>query len=297
MALRQIHGSVVCPRCGRLVGVLAPSCQNCGRSHPGLFGYAPLLGRFGQRASFSHVVYWGCGLLFLISLVLRPEEIFSRGILSILGPDSRVLYLLGSSGAVPIFQEGRIWTVLSAAWLHGGLIHIYFNLSNVGSLVGAVEDFFGVGRTILIYTLSSVVGFLTTSTIFYLVVTGPLDFLPRFLHGAPLTVGASASICGMVGALLAYGRLTGQRALQSWAWNSIAAMVAMGIFLPFIDNWAHIGGFAGGYVTAVALRPLQEESPLHLLGGLLCLIATLVSLIVSVWHGLPLYNLWMAQPS
>lgn len=297
MPLRQTQGSVVCPRCGRLVGVQEKRCFNCGRSYPGLFGFAPLLGIFGRNASFASLVYWGCGGMFLISLLLRPDEIFSRGILSILGPDTRVLILLGSSGAIPLFQFDRWWTVLSAAWLHGGLIHIYFNMSNIGPMVREVENIFGVGRTILIYTISSITGFLGTSIIYYLAATGPLSFLPGFLQGAPLTVGASASICGLLGALLAYSRRTGQLAMQRWAWNAIIATIAMGIFLPFIDNWAHIGGFAGGYVTAVALRPLEDEGPLHLLGGLVCLIAMLASIVLSVVHGLPIYNAMMAAPA
>jgi rhomboid protease GluP len=295
MGLRQTSGSVVCPRCGRLVGVRDARCFNCGRSHPGLFGFAPLLGRWGNNASFANLVLWGCGTMFLISLVLRPEGLLDGGILSMLGPDSKVLFLLGSSGGIPIFGQGRFWTVLSAAWLHGGIIHIIFNLMNIRPLVGAVENIFGVGRTIIIYTLSSVIGFATTSTIYYLAATGPLSFLPSFLSGAPLTVGASASICGMLGALLAYGRRSGQVHLERWAWNTIAAVVVMGFLLPFIDNWAHIGGFVGGYFVTKMLRPLEDESPLHILGGLICLVAMLAAIVLSVVHGLPIYNQWIAE--
>jgi rhomboid protease GluP len=140
-----------------------------------------------------------------------------------------------------------------------------------------------------------VIGFATTSTIFYLTARGPLSFLPSFLSGAPLTVGASASICGMLGALLAYGRRSGQVHLERWAWNTIAAVVVMGFLLPFIDNWAHIGGFVGGYFVTRMLRPLEDESPLHILGGLICLVAMLAAIVLSVVHGLPIYNQWIAE--
>ncbi len=272
------------------------SCYNCGRGYPGLFGFTPLLGKFGRSASFGELMFWGCAAMYLITVLLQPEGILSPkgGILSLFGPDSLALFLFGSSGAVPVFGYGRWWTVLSAGFLHGGLIHIYFNLSGLRPLVAEVENVLGIGRTILIYTIATVAGFALTSCVRLLTLTY-FPGAPRFLAGADLSVGASAAICGLVGALLAYGQRTGQFHLQRYARNSMIAVLIMGFLLPYIDNWAHIGGFVGGWAATRLLRPLEDESPLHLLGGLICLVLMVASIVLSIVYGLPIYHQELAQ--
>lgn len=296
MPLRQTTGSVVCPRCGRLVGVRDKACFNCGRGYPGLFGFAPLLGKFGRSASFGELMFWSCAAIYLITVLLKPDGLLSNkgGFLSMLGPDSLVLFLFGDSGRVPIFEFGRWWTVLSAGFLHGGIIHIYFNLSGLRPLVAEVENVLGLGRTILIYTIATVSGFATTSIV-RLYTANNMPGIPRFLAGADISVGASAAICGLVGALLAYGQRSGQFQLQRYARNSMIAVLIMGFLLPYIDNWAHLGGFAGGWLATRLMRPLENESPMHLLGGLICLVLMAASLVASIVHGLPIYHQFLAQ--
>ena len=87
---------------------------------------------------------------------------------------------------MPVFKFDRWWTVLSAAWLHGGILHIAFNMMWVRSLGPATIHLYGGGRTIIIYTLSAVSGFVASSF-----VGAFLPFLPSFLRGAGFTVGAS----------------------------------------------------------------------------------------------------------
>ncbi|MEM1181307.1 MAG: rhomboid family intramembrane serine protease, partial [Acidobacteriota bacterium] len=144
MIRRQTTGSVVCPNCGRLVGVLDEKCFNCGRAHPGLWGYAPAINRLSQNANFFDVVFYGCIAMYILSIALRPSALAeARGILSIGSPGGAEVFLLGSSGAAPIFGEGRWWTILSAAWLHGGILHIGFNLYWLRSLGSQVSTILG----------------------------------------------------------------------------------------------------------------------------------------------------------
>jgi membrane associated rhomboid family serine protease len=63
-------------------------------------------------------------------------------------------------------------------------------------------------------------------------------------------------------------------------------LVIMGFLLPFVDNYAHAGGFAGGYLMARALDPLKSERIDHLAIAVVCLALSLVSIAVSVMHGL-----------
>ena len=55
------------------------------------------------------------------------------------------MFLLGASGGIPVFGYGRWWTMLSASWLHGSLLHIIFNMMWVRDLGPVVADMFGPG--------------------------------------------------------------------------------------------------------------------------------------------------------
>jgi hypothetical protein len=94
---------------------------------------------------------------------------------------------------------------LTAGWLHGGLLHIAFNLLWVRQLAPASADLYGPGRTVIIYTVSGIVGFTLSSLMGFLAPGLP------FIGGARLTVGASAPIFGLLGALVCYGRRMGQQ--------------------------------------------------------------------------------------
>ena len=116
---------------------------------------------------------------------------------------ARADLLFGASGAYPVFGLGTWWTVLSATWLHGSLLHIVFNMMWVRDIGPATADIIGPARTVIIYVVSGVCGFLLSSIVG--VFRPPLPFL----RGARLTVGASASIFGLLGALVHYGRKSG----------------------------------------------------------------------------------------
>jgi rhomboid protease GluP len=281
MLKRQTAGSVVCPNCGRLVGVRDERCFICGRWNPGLWGWGPSLARLGGDLGFAKIVIGGCVGLFLIALLRNPSGIQMRGLLGLLSPAGSENLLLGASGAGPIFDYGRWWTVLSAGWLHGGLLHILFNMMWIRQMVPAVASLFGVGRMVVIYTIASVVGFGLTSWIYLLHLPGPLA-------GAGVTLGASAPLFGLFGALFLYGQRTGNRSISRQMTQFLLIMLVFGVLVPGVDNWAHLGGFAGGYLAAKIMDPLKPEQQHHLLLGLACLVAMVLSIIASVLHGLSL---------
>ncbi len=284
MLRRQREGSIVCPRCGRLVGVRDAACLGCGARNPGLWGFATALRRLGDDLGFVRLLMFGCGALYLASLLLSPGAFSPRGgLLSLLSPDRPALFVLGSSGAVPVFAFGRWWTVLSAGWLHGSLLHIFFNLMWVRQLGPAVARLYGAGRLILIWTAASVTGFLASSAAGYF-----LAGLPRPLVGAGFTVGASASIFGLLGALLEYGHRSGQSEMRRMVWGWVVAGGIFGLVVPGIDNWAHAGGLAGGWLAARTLRPLEAERPGQVAAALACLVAMALSIGWSVVSGLAL---------
>lgn len=294
MFKRPTSGSIVCPTCGRLVGVRDEKCLGCGRTNPGLWGFAPMLSSLGRNLGFADVVLWGCGLLYVATLLWDPKAALQfRSLLGIFSPSHEALFLFGSTGAAPIFGYGRWWTVLSAAWLHGGILHIGFNLWWIRQLVPMVSEVFGIGRLLIIYIVSAVVGSLATSVIALLVALGPLAFLPGFLNGAAYSIGASTSLCGLFGAMFVYGQRTGNQNMVRQIRGFVIYILIFGLIVPGIDNWGHIGGFVGGYVAARLLDPLRQESPRHLLVGLVLLLAMFVSIVVSFVDGLPIVRAGM----
>jgi rhomboid protease GluP len=254
-----------------------PVCYNCGRRNPGLWGFGPLLRSLGRDLGFASFVIVVCAILYGISLVLDPRGIRNSGIFDFLSPSIRSLFSLGASGAVPIFAFGRWWTVLSATWLHGSLLHIFFNMLWVRQLAPNVIELYGAPRTVVIYTAAGAAGFAMSSCAGLLFSGVPIFFL----HGAQITIGASASIFGLLGALVYYGRRGGSRFISGQARSMALVLFLFGFMMPNIDNYAHLGGFAGGYLMAKWLDPLQPEKIDHMVWALACLAATLASILAS----------------
>jgi rhomboid protease GluP len=282
---RQTSGSVVCTSCGSLVGVRDDKCFNCGRRNPGLWGFAPLLRSLGNDLGFVQLVIWGCGALYTVELLLSGREIsmFGGGLFSILAPNIQSMFLLGASGAAPVFGFGRWWTILSANWLHGSLLHVGFNMMWVRDLGPVVADVYGAGRMVIIYTIAGACGFLLSS--FAGAYLPPLPLL----QGARFTLGASAAIFGFLGALVYYGRRTGSHMVRGEAVRYAVILGVMGLIMPGVDNFAHAGGFVGGYLTALLLDPLKPERIDHIVIALICLAATALAIAASVITGIGLF--------
>jgi rhomboid protease GluP len=283
MFKRQTTGAVVCASCGYLVGVNDATCYHCGRRNPGLWGFAPALRSLGQDLGFVPLVTGLCVVMYAITLLASGGLTMRGGIFGFLAPSGYSLLLFGASGAGPILELGRWWTPLSASFLHGSLLHILFNMMAVRQLAPAIAELYGPGRMVIVYVVSGVVGFVVSSA-----AGAWMSFIPiPFLQGGYVTVGASASVFGLLGAAVYYGRRSGSRQVSSTAWNWAIPVFLMGFLLQGVDNYAHLGGFVGGYVVGRLLDPLTPERINHMLGGLVCLVASLLAILVSFVVGLP----------
>lgn len=285
MFARQKTGSVVCSSCGSLVGVNDDRCYSCGRRNPGLWGFGPMLRRFGNDLGFVNLVVYGCSILYaltLIGTVALGDSVVSPGnMMNFLAPSTVVTLAFGASGAEPIFRFGMWWSVLSAGWLHGSALHILFNMLWVRQLGPATADVYGAGRMVIIYTLSSITGFALSTALYMLPIHVP------FFGGAGLTVGASAPIFGLLGALVYYGRRTGASHIGQAGLQYALIAGVMGFILPGVDNSAHLGGFIGGYLASMILDPLKSERIDHLAIAVGCLVVTLLAVIWSVITAFP----------
>ena len=283
MFRRQRTGSVLCTSCGVLVGVGDDRCDNCGRRNPGLWGWAPALRALGNDLGFVPFVIGTCFVTYALTLVatvlLFHEPISAQGIFDFGSPGTGAMLLFGASGPIPVFGAYRWWTVLSASWLHWGILHIFMNMWAMRQLAPGVATLYGPGRMIIIYVVAGVVGFTLSSVAVF------LPPLPLLRAGA-FTAGASASISGLIGAVLAYGHRSGSEMARRFAMQNVIMLLIMGFAIQGIDNFAHFGGFGGGYLIARYLDPLKAERIDHLAiaAGLLAL--SILSVVASVVHGI-----------
>jgi rhomboid protease GluP len=234
--------------------------------------------RLGTDFGFRELVVGACVTMWVITLLMSGGGLNTEGFLSALSPNTGVLVMFGASGAYPVFVFKRWWTVLSAGWLHGGLLHVAMNMYWVWQMGPAITELFGSSRTVIIYTIGGIAGFTLSS------VAGA--YLPNvpFLHAAGLTVGASAPVFGLIGALYHYGRM-GSNIVKQTAISIMVQAVLFGLLVPNIDNYAHIGGFAGGYFASVFLNPMSRERGDHAIVAVICLAATVAAILASIVTG------------
>lgn len=243
-----------------------------------MWGFAGVLRRLDLDEAATQVIVWGCGALFALSLLLNPAAIGFDSLFGFLSPGGVELVRLGASGALPVVADGRWWTVLSAGWLHGSFIHILFNMMWVRQLAPATTYLYGAGRMLLIYLVSSLVGFLASSfggAYFY--------WLPLMGgHPGSISVGASAAVFGLLGAMVYAGRRGVGAHLGRQAWGYAIALFVFGLVMPGVDNWAHLGGFVGGFALARTLNPMIPEKLDHTVAAIGILIATVAAIGASL---------------
>ena len=256
------------------------ACYNCGRSNPGMWGFAPLLRQLGNDMGFVPLVVGACGVLYALTLLVSGSDLqIIGGGMSILAPSGRVLLVFGMSGAVPVYGYGWWWTLLSASWLHGNLLHVFFNMYWVRRLGPDAVELLGPSRTVIVYVVAGVTGFLLSSSAGLLGIPIPL------LRGASYTMGASASVMGLLGAIAHYGRKGGSSLIRAETTQLVVMFAVMGLLMPGTDNYAHAGGFAGGYAVSALLNPFTKERGNHLLVALACLAATAIAIAYAVFNG------------
>ncbi len=138
---------------------------------------------------------------------------------------------------------------------------------------------------VIIYIIGGVAGFLCSTIAGY--VQYQLQVRLPLIGAGAFTVGASAPIFGLLGGLMYYSRRGGSSLIRSAVMGYVMSAVVMGVLMRGIDNWAHAGGFAGGYLAGIWLDPLKPERTDHMIIAAGCLVASAVaiaaSLIVSLW--------------
>jgi rhomboid protease GluP len=164
------------------------------------------------------------------------------------------------------YMQHQWWRLVTAGFLHGGIFHILMNSWVLFDLGAEVEMFYGTSRLIVFYFVSTVTGFALSS---------------HMTGGASL--GSSAGIFGLIGAMLAFG-FRDRSSLGMQVKSLYTRWVIYGLvisFLPGVDLWAHVGGFAGGFVagwlaSTPRARLMWKEPLLRALAGV-CIALTVAA--------------------
>jgi rhomboid protease GluP len=260
--------SILCPRCKRLISIDESPCPHCGLRNPGSRWRNNFWTKgFHHGDQLIRTVLYLNAAMFLLSVILSPSSTrFSMNPFDFLSPGDRSLLLLGATGTIPIDRFHRWWTLLSANYLHAGMLHILFNMVAFYQIAPLVIQEFGGYRMLCIYTLSGVGGYVVS-----------------YFAGIPFTLGASAAVCGLIGATLYYGKSRGgyfgqliYRQVGGW----VLGIFIFGFLVPGINNWAHAGGLACGILTGFLMgyRERSKDRLVHQVAAGICVVATLGAL-------------------
>jgi membrane associated rhomboid family serine protease len=172
------------------------------------------------------VVIGGSVVLYLLDVLLSRES--GALLWGARGPFFQWTALFG-----PLVQAGQAWRVLTTVFMHGGLLHLGFNMSVVYSLGMPLERGIGSGRFLLISLVTAL---------------GGSAFALLFNFNVP-TVGASGMILGWGGTMLLIATREFRRGIVFWLVQVAAISLIPGV------SWAgHLGGFLFGLPMGLALR-------------------------------------------
>lgn len=273
--MNKQKNSQLCPSCRKLISRSTEVCPFCGLKKPASrWNNNIFTGGFADGSRLITTLIAVNVVMFIVSIVIKPQlGSFNFNPLNFLSPSNQSLLVLGSSGSIPLFHYERWWSLLSANYLHGGLMHIVFNMLAIRQLAPLTIQEFGTNRMIIIYTVGGILGFLLSS-----------------LAGVRFTIGASAALCSLIGALLYYGKSRGGvygqtvfSQIGGWA----LGIAIFGFLIPGINNWGHGGGMLAGLLLGYLLgyRERKKESMKHKVLAMTCLAATGLVLAWSCLNG------------
>jgi rhomboid protease GluP len=182
-------------------------------------------------------------------------------------------YRLGLSAPYSIYVQHQWYRLITAMFLHGGLLHIGFNMYALMQLGPALEELYGSSRFLFLYIFTGAFGFLVSS------------FFGSY------SLGASGGLLGLVGAMLAITTKRGgayMRQLRSQLISSVVFLFVLGFMGMGIDNKAHMAGLAAGFALGKIFpyrQPLDErEKQIANVLGWLTAIAVIASFALMILH-------------
>lgn len=184
---------------------------------------------------------------------------------------------LGGGGGGTIFNKGLLygpfisqsheyWRLVTAGFLHDGLLHILFNMVFLYFMGRILEPAIGRLNFIAVYGASLLAGSF-----------GALLFQP-----GSQTIGASGACFGVLGALIVVARARGISIWQSGLGLTLGINVVFSLSVPGIAIGGHIGGFVGGLTTGWLIVELAERRRMQSAALLGCVVVGVISVVAAI---------------
>ncbi len=252
----------MCPHCRALIDRDAKMCPLCGE--PAGPVRARSGGTPGRVMGVIPIPTTASSVMVAINLALYAVEWYmtqnGEGAPGMGGISSQVLLRLGAKA--PYILTGQWWRLVTAMFLHVGLLHIGMNMWCLVDLGPEVESLFNAAKFTVLYLVTGVVGFLVS------------------LWWSPfgLSAGASGAIMGLIGILIGasfhHGHLGKEYRSQLWRW--VIYIAIFGIFFS-VDNAAHFGGLVSGLILGYLIPEGEPATrPSENLWNTLALLSVLV---------------------
>ena len=175
-------------------------------------------------------------ITFLVSVLFSSIVIGYGGIYNI---DIETLTIMGAKVNY-LIDEGQVWRVITSAFLHGGVVHLFFNMYALKIIGAEAEYAYGKMKYIIIYIISAIGG-------------GVFSYM---FNPNSTSVGASGAIFGLFGAMLIYGYRHRDRIGKKYMMSLVKVIgvnVIIGLTMSNIDNSGHMGGLIFGIITAIII--------------------------------------------
>jgi len=242
----------MCPSCRGLIERNASDCPLCGSAvRPArargssatgsnkILGVIPIPGTATALLIAVNIAMFG--ITWYLSQVKASAEAGGGAGFADINPN--VVLSLGAKFG-PYVYAGQWWRLVTAMFLHLGLLHIFMNMWCLVDLGPMVESLFTKTKFIVLYLVTGVFGFA----------------LSTFMSPG-MSAGASSPIMGLIGILIGvsfhHGGLGKTYRAQLWRW--VIYILILGIIFPF-DNWAHIGGLASGLALGYLIPEGEPET-------------------------------------
>lgn len=183
-----------------------------------------------SSAKFTYFLIAVNIIVFLISAIL------SKHFFTI---DSNVLVAMGAKVDY-LISSGEYYRLVSCMFLHGGIMHIAFNMYALFAVGPFIERIYGSMRYAFIYLFS-----------------GILASVFSYIFSPSMSIGASGAIFGLFGAALVFGLKMKKGINREYVYN-IGSVIIINLLIGFsasnIDNFGHIGGLVGGILISLVLN-------------------------------------------
>ena len=208
-----------------------------------------------KKLIVTKVIFVLCIAMYIVTAIYNEKILeFDPGALANLG-----------GNAIILVKAGEIWRLITATFLHTGIIQLLVNMYSLAILGSQLETFIGKIKFLFIYLVSAITGNLLSLI---------------FLGENVVSVGASSALFGLLGALLYFGyhyRLYLNDAIRKQLIPVVLVNLLLGLYVG-ADLFAHIGGLVGGYLAAMAIGIDNKSQKRDMINGWIVLIVLIAFL-------------------